>query len=239
MSFLKSVSNQIGRDLGKAISNSFTSDNSSFRQNSKNYNPTQTDFQKAITFPLSTGFTSLLNKLTNAYSVMKKEINKFISDGYLDNFESNKLFNMLVEFNTKCDDISELLSLDENNNTIHINRLITLQSALKLDFINVLKISIKGCERNIYYLENSKVNIWKYIGYHIIFMGKYVKGNSKNITKTILSNFLSLLIFPIAQIFMAFKGVITFKKYIKNIDTKITFENNRILIFTELILSNS
>ena len=239
MSFLQSASNQMGRDLGRAISKSVNKSSQPSKQLTKSYKPVQTDFGKSINFALSTEPVSLLNKLTNAYIVMKKEMSIFLLDGYLDNLERDKLFTMLLQFNTKCEDIDDLLSLDEEKNKVSIDRLLKIQSALKLDFLNLLEKSIKGCEKQGVYLEGSKVSFWKYVGFHIILMSKYINGASKDLTETILGNLLSLLVFPFVQIFMGFKGVFTFKRYIKKIDSKINSENTSISIYTKLITSNS
>ena len=90
MSFLKSAINQVGRDVGKVVSNSLFKDShaASYRRvinirntvnnslNSKN------EFEKAINFQTGHRPSTLVAKISGVYTIIKNEINQFLSDGY-------------------------------------------------------------------------------------------------------------------------------------------------------------
>ncbi|WP_299121997.1 hypothetical protein [uncultured Tenacibaculum sp.] len=237
MSFLKSAVNQVGRDLGKVVSNQLFNDNHStpYRRaiNNKSVRtPYKTDFDKAINFQTGHKPNTLIIKLSGLYTTIKNEANGFISDGYLDTSESNKLFNMITQFNNKVDDVCDILEIDEQSNKKEINQLTTLVNKVNNLFNETLKISANGClHRQNEHKEaaNSVENISfsKYLGLNLIWLGGYSRGGKKSITNAIIANLadLTTLTFPLTRTYLFIKGIFTYSK-----------ENNRRIKVKEALL---
>lgn len=238
MSFLKSTVNQVGRDLGKVISNQIFKDNHStpyrkvvndYGYNRKSLSSYKSDFEKVISFQMVHRPSTLIAKVSGVYTVIKNEANIFISDGYLDVSESNELFYMMNQFNNKVDDICDILEIDEEANKKEINQLLVLINKANNLFSNVLKVSADGCvqrqkDHEIEASNIEEVTFLKYLALNIIWMGGYARGGEKSIFNMVLANIIDLITmtFPLTRTYLFFKGLFTFssekrrRKMLKN-----------------------
>ena len=91
MSFLKSAINQVGRDMGKVVSNQVFKDSHStpYRrvgQNSTRLTRTprntnlKSDFDKAMDFQTGHRPSTLIAKISGVYTVIKNEANGYVSE---------------------------------------------------------------------------------------------------------------------------------------------------------------
>lgn len=240
MSFLKSAINQVGRDMGKVVSNQVFKDSHStpYRRvsqkssnNQRSYsssriNKTKTEFEKAIDF--QTGFrpNTLITKISGAYTVIKNEAKEYISDGYLDTTEASNLFEMMNRFNDKVEDICDILEIDEKTNEKEINQLSKIVEKTNELFRNTLEVSANGCkERQSEHRKEAenieKPNFLKYVGLHLVWLGKYARGSEKSILNMVIANIADLITFtfPITRTFLLLKGIFTFPNESKRIKT--------------------
>ena len=237
MSFLKSAINQVGRDMGKVVSNQVFKDSHStpYRstgQNNTRLNTTRrnsnlkSDFDKAMDFQTGHRPSTLIAKISGVYTVIKNEANGYISDGYLDTTESSNLFEMMNRFNMKIDDVCDVLEIDEQANEKEINQLSTIVEKTNSLFKNTLEISAKGCKERQSEHEYEAKNIEKpsflnYVGLHLIWMGNYARGAEKSIWKTVIANIADLVTFtfPFTRTYLLLKGLFTFPNESKRLKT--------------------
>lgn len=227
MSFLKSAVNQVGRDLGKVVSNQLFKDNHSApyrrvinKQPTKTqYTPNKTSFDKAIDFQTGYRPSTLIIKLSGVYTVIKNETTNFISVGYLDTSESNELFYMMSQFNNKVDDVCDILEIDEETNKKEINQLTALVNKANNLFDDTLKISAKGClHRQKEHVDKTgeikEISFIDYLSLNLIWMGDYARGGKKSITNAVLANIADLitLTFPFTRSYLFLKGIFTYSK---------------------------
>ena len=247
MSFLKSAINQVGRDMGKVVSNQVFKDSHSTpyrrvsqnnsRSNSKPRTSTRnvkSEFDKAIEF--QTGFkpNTLITKISGAYTVIKNEAKEYISDGYLDTTEASSLFEMMNRFNDKVEDVCDILEIDEEGNEKEINQLSKIVEKTNELFKNTLELSAKGCkerqsEHRIEAENIEKPSFLNYVGLHLVWLGKYARGGEKSILNMVVANIADLVTFtfPITRTYLLLKGIFTFPnenkrvKTLKNAHTKL------------------
>ncbi len=235
MSFLKSAVNQVGRDMGKVISNQiFNSSHSTPYRNVLSHNTYRkprttsslTDFDKAVNFQTGHRPSTLISKISGVYIVIKNEANKFVSDGYLDTSESNELFNMMNQFNNKVDDICDILEIDEISYKKEINQLTALINKANDLFYETLKVSANGCIEREKEHENEAeevkdITFYEYLWLNIIWMGNYARGGKKSTTNAVLANIADLVTvtFPFTRTYLLFKGVFTYSKENKRRNT--------------------
>lgn len=242
MSFLKSAINQVGRDMGKVVSNQVFKDNHStpyrrVSQNSSNsqrsnsspntrISNTKTEFEKAINF--QTGFkpNTLITKISGAYTVIKNESKEYISDGYLDTTEASNLFEMMNRFNDKVEDVCDILEIDEEGNEKEINQLSKIVEKTNELFKNTLEISANGCkerqsEHKIEAENVEKPSFWNYVGLHLVWLGKYARGGEKSILNMVVANIADLITFtfPVTRTYLLLKGIFTFPNESKRLKT--------------------
>lgn len=238
MSFLKSAINQVGRDMGKVISNQVFKDSHStpYRRVGQSSNTRLTttprntniksDFDRAMDFQTGHRPSTLIAKISGVYTVIKNEANEYISDGYLDTSESSNLFEMMNRFNMKIDDVCDVLEIDEQANENEIKQLSAIVEKTNTLFRETLEISAKGCKKRQSEHEQKSKNIEKpnflnYVGLHLIWMGKYARGAEKSIWKTVLANIVDLVTFtfPFTRIWLLLKGIFTFPGESKRLKT--------------------
>ncbi|MBQ0736481.1 hypothetical protein [Aquimarina celericrescens] len=227
MSFLKSAVNQVGRDLGKVVSNSIFKDNhaspyrkvSGKRSKVRSFQYNKTEFEKAIDFQTGHRPSTLIVKISGVYTVIKNEANDFLADGYLDTSESDSLFEMMQKFNSKVDDICDILEIDEKYNDKEINQLTKIVEKTNILFKEVLQLSAKGCQfRKIEHLEEANkielISFIKYVGLCLIWMGKYARGKQRSIVKTTIANILDIITFtwPFTRSYLLLESIFTFPK---------------------------
>ncbi|GGE37470.1 hypothetical protein [Psychroflexus planctonicus] len=223
MAFAKAIIRQVGRDLGKVISNQLFRDSHSTpyrrvgRRNRVSIQqtsqiptqPTQTQtqteeltsaaFDKAIGFATTFTAPTMVRKLMGVYEVINNEIFKAKKDGFIDSEEAKLIFTMEQEFHHKAEIIADLLELDEAENEKHLEKLekvVRLTSGL---FHETLNLAIKGAEiEKQHYLEQQRkiqpIEFGNYIGLHFILMGTYAKTGKKQLWKTILGNLVSVFL---------------------------------------------
>lgn len=171
MGFLQSAINQVGRDMGKVVSNAIFQDahaipirstgGGSTRSSSKvKYIVRDKDerefgllamkakFDKSIDFATSFRPQTLVNKLSGAYSELKSLINHASSDDHIDREEGQTILNMVIDFNDKLASVVEILELDEEGNSKQLEIAKTLYSRVMELFYNGLLLGIKSCQRN-------------------------------------------------------------------------------------------
>lgn len=186
MSFTKSVVRQVGRDLGKVVSNKVFGDrhstpyrrvgnNSTSRRRQQRSQPAQqqqpqvsqsaqeqqitsTDFDRAIGFATTFTAPTMVRKLAGVYEVMKTEIYKAKQDGYLDNDESTMVFKMESEFMHKAEIITDLLELEEESNQSHLEKLQKIVELTQRLIKETIELSLKGANIQKQYYENQKEN---------------------------------------------------------------------------------
>ncbi len=221
MSFANAVIRQVGRDLGKVISNQLFKDSHSTpyrrvgnRRRTQNQQTTQVAtqpkqtqteeltsaaFDKAIGFATTYTAPTMVRKLMGVYEVINNEIFKAKRDGFIDSEEAKLIFTMEQEFHHKAEIIADLLELDEAENEKHLEKLekvVRLTSGL---FHETLNLAIKGAEieKQHYQKKQNKIQpiqFGNYIGLHFILMGTYAKTGKKQLWKTIVGNIVSLII---------------------------------------------
>jgi len=239
MSFLKSAINQVGRDMGKVVSNQVFKDSHSTpyrrvsqnnsRSNSKpraSIRNVKSEFDKAIEF--QTGFkpNTLITKISGAYTVIKNEAKEYISDGYLDTTEASSLFEMMNRFNDKVEDVCDILEMDEEGNEKEINQLSKIVEKTNELFKNTLELSAKGCkerqsEHRIEAENIEKPSLLNYVGLHLVWLGKYARGGEKSILNMVVANIADLVTFtfPITRTYLLLKGIFTFPNENKRVKT--------------------
>jgi len=228
MSFLKSAVNQVGRDMGKVVSNQIFKDSHStpYRKvgvskvhlsNSRSSNSNVIafdDFDKAMNFPTSHRPDTLISKTAGVYTVIKNLSNSYISDGYLDVDESDSLFNMMSRFNNKIADVCDVLELDEEKNEKQLDQLEKIVKKTQELFNEVLEVSAEGCElaakNNLSNIsEGVEMTKTNYILLHVMWCGKYARGERNlSIFLAVLANLLDLIFFTffITRPYLLFKG---------------------------------
>ncbi len=185
MSFTKAVVRQVGRDLGKVVSNQVFGDrhstpyrrvgnNSTSRRKQKRSQQvaqqqqviqpvqeqqiTSTDFDRAVGFATTFTAPTMVRKLAGVYEVMKTEIYKAKQDGYLDTDESNMVFKMESEFMHKAEIITDLLELEEEKNKVHLEKLQKIVELTQRLIKETIELSLKGAKIQKQYYENLKRN---------------------------------------------------------------------------------
>jgi hypothetical protein len=253
MTFLKSIINQVGRDTGKVISNQIfkNSHSTPIRMVSGSYSNDYKKVEKeynSVKIDLSQRPPTIIRKL-NSKHIYINTLTEFVSDGYLDLGEADLLFKLMGDYYSLCDDILEVLSIDEEKNKKEIEQLSLLSKKTTNIFAETLESSIKGCQTNIDYsnsvLKNPEsINSIKFMLKHIFYMGKYANGEAElNIFKVIIANVLAIiLIFPIGYVFTTiygFKDLLEKKKSIKNNTKKhkdiVSMETKRIQEYKKTI----
>ncbi len=203
MSFLKSAINQVGRDMGKAVSNQVFGDAHStpYRRTGGNVSEkrltAKSEFDKAISFQTGYKPSTLINKISGVYTVLKNEANYYISDGYLDANEANSLFSMMGDFNQKAEDICEVLEIDEDANEKEIAQLAKIAEKSNELFKQTLAVAAEGCENRKIEMRNEAEQIrilsfWKFVGLTTIWLHKYAKTGKHNWGITIIGNLFSI-----------------------------------------------
>lgn len=124
MSFSSSLINQLGRDSGKVITNMVFKDlhatpirvsggNKSGESSIAKKRTTikKSEFEKLLHFNMSFTGNTLVRKTVALFSAMENELNKMLSDDYLDIDELKKISEMHIEFLRKCEEVVQALSL--------------------------------------------------------------------------------------------------------------------------------
>lgn len=238
MSLLKSAVNQVGRDLGKVASNKiFKNSHSTPYRRTSAYSGgsriNKSTFEKSLDFQNGMMPKTLINKTMGAFTELKNEIDPFLSDGYLDVDECDKMFEIIGLFNNKLSNIIDVLDIDEEGNSEEIKKLNKIIELFKGYFNEVLAKSAQGCqnEAEIFKAKANKISYvskGKFIGHHIIWMGKYIRGAKKNMVKTVLANIFDVvtLLFLWTRPFLFLKGLITYSGYkTKKTEEKKSLEN--------------
>lgn len=162
MSLLKSAVNQVGRDLGKVISNQIFKDAHSTpirmtnQSGGKSNRKVKSEFEKSINIALTLKPNTIVNKMAAAYIELKNEVEEFLSDGYLEMDELKQLVNLFNTYNKKASDITELLEMDEDKNKEEIEKLTELVQKNKELLIRTIEVGIKAAENSLERIESYK-----------------------------------------------------------------------------------
>ncbi|MFO7745322.1 MAG: hypothetical protein R6V36_08065 [Psychroflexus sp.] len=252
MGFFQSAINQVGRDLGRVASNAIFKNKHSIpirhvKNNTSNRTSPSTtrkiqhqgkltdvksEFEKSLNFTLGYRPPTLISKIAGAYAILKNEALAFVEDGYLDEEESELLFNMLRQFNAKIADIDDVLGFTVDEDDKVFDQLKKIVEAMQSTFVDVLKISEKACvQRAKIYKEKAQevepLTFGRYFGLHLIWMGKYARGGEKNTGQAVLANILDIITctFLITRFVLAVKALVSFKDDAKKReDLKIAYE---------------
>jgi 23S rRNA pseudoU1915 N3-methylase RlmH len=213
MSFLKSTINQVGRDLGKVVSNEVFKDAHStphriVKNNQKNNSSRQVFAQKKkekldncdklISFNIAYKADTLITKLSGVYVEMKNLSSEFVEDGYLDSKETTDLFTTIEKFNGKTSDIYDVLTINEQKNEKYIEQVSSLVDKTKEHFKKILTVAIEGCEKKSKHYKNRSesvvgISLKKYTFLHFFWMSKYARGGEKNLRKAIFANLIDII----------------------------------------------
>lgn len=255
MGFLQSAINQVGRDLGRVVSNTVFRDRHAIpirrapslrqqEQQQQNVQPAQPkarpiqevkdEFDRAIDFKTSYKPNTLIAKLINAFIVIKNEARAFIDDGYLDINESQELFDMLKRFNHKVSDVDDVMSFTEAEDSKYYDQLNSIVLKTKAVFAETLQVSVKACkERATTYEElatdDDPIGFWRYVGLHLIWMPKYANGGEKNTTRAVIANILDLVTctFLLTRLVLLILGLTEHGSYKRKIQTRIEMYQRR------------
>lgn len=154
---LKGALNQIGRDIGKAVTNKVLGDlhstpvrvtNSNSGKSTRRRNA-KSEFAKAIDFQMSHRPSTLLNKITGAYFVLKNKREEFFEDNYLSPNEHLEYFSLLQRFGKKALEVSKVLELNEEKNSKEIDAFNSLLHKLNKMHNSSLKIAAQGCKDSV------------------------------------------------------------------------------------------
>lgn len=165
MRLINSAISQVGRDLGKVVSNQVFKDAHSTPIRMSSQSPTQkqvvernqkikSNFDKELNFSISGRPSTLITKIASLFIAMRGCVNDFKSDGYLDTAEFKESVRMIQEFVLKLSDVGEILNLDplKNENEIIIaSSYIEKTNSLIQD---VCEFGIQGCNTKIQYIES-------------------------------------------------------------------------------------
>ena len=198
---LKSAVNQVGRDFGKVVSNQIFQDShstpyrrtgtSSITKTSRRIK--KTEFEKAMNFQLGHRPSTLINRLSGVYTVLKNEIDDAMSDNYLTSREFQTILNQLVAYNRKMEDVADILELNVEKNSEQIKQVNLLNKNIQTRFIDALKVGKSSSEQlsEEYYAESQSIekpNLLKHLALSTIWMGKYSKTGKLRLVSTLIMN---------------------------------------------------
>ena len=222
MGFLQSAINQVGRDMGRVVSNTIFKDRHAIpirraRSYDNRQQPTQQQpqqkrpkvhhlkeveesFESALNFKTGYKPTTLISKLGGAFIVIKNEARDFVDDGYLDNQESQQLFKMMKAFNRKCCDVEDVIGFTEEPDSKAYKQLANIHESAKAIFVEVLEVSAKACrERAIAYEEAAQeiepLKFGRYVSLHLLWYPRYANGGEKKTTRAVIANILDIITF--------------------------------------------
>ncbi|MBZ9650711.1 hypothetical protein [Psychroflexus montanilacus] len=252
MGFLQSAINQVGRDMGRVVSNTVFKDRHSIpirrarsksaphssqgfvHQKAQPIQEVKDEFEKAISFKTGYRPTTLISKLGGAYVVIKNEAQAFVEDGYLDVNESQQLFEMMKQFVDKCGDVEDVIGFTEEEDAKVYKQLENITISTKEVFVDVLNTSAKACrERSIEFENQAKAlnpeGFGRFVGLHLIWMPRYAKGGEKKVNRAIIANILDVvtLTFPITRSILLLVGIVSYPGELSA--TKQAKENYRLL----------
>ena len=250
MGFLQSAINQVGRDMGRVVSNTVFKDRHAIpirraasRKNSlANRKPTQPkahpidevkeEFEKSISFKTGYRPTTLISKLGGAFVVIKNESKAFVEDGYLDVEESQQLFSMMKQFADKLSDVEDVVSFTEDEDSQVYRQLEKIHESTKRIFVEVLEVSVDACKVRAQEHEQAAkafrpIEFWRYVGLHLIWMPNYAKGGEKKETRAVIANILDVvtLTFPITRSILLLLALVTYNS--ENKEQKATAKAHR------------
>ncbi|MBY5957689.1 hypothetical protein KUV50_06085 [Membranicola marinus] len=163
MSLIRSAINQVGRDMGRVVSNQIFKDAHSIPIRNSSASPStrssprqkrvkKSEFDKAVSFQTSFRPPTLVNKLVGAYTALKNEAKEFIQDDYLDNSETEILLNSMMKFKHKVEDVVDVLELDEDKNKNELDKVEKIIVNVNTLFREVMTTAIEGAEEmSVYY----------------------------------------------------------------------------------------
>jgi hypothetical protein len=237
MGFLQSAINQVGRDMGRVVSNTVFKDrhsipirrartyqnehsNGSYRPSTSKSLPikqAQNEFDKAISFKTGYKPETLISKLGGAFVVIKNEARAFIKDGYLDINESQQLISMIQQFNNKCSDIEDVIGFTEDKDSKVYKQLENIHKTTISIYKEVLTISAEACLKRADHYERTSKTITampfgRFVGLHLVWMPRYAKGGDKSVTKAVFANILDIitLTFPVTRFILLIAGVASY-----------------------------
>lgn len=258
MSFIDSAINQIGRDLGRVVSNKIFKDahatphrivgTHSRRVSRSTPKETKSEFESAINFQTSYKGDALIRKLVGAYSIIKNETNNFLADGYLDENESRELFSMMKLFSDKTEDINEILNLDQEANAKQIEQLHEIFYKLSDLFRESLEIASIGCVESkgrweIIAEGVEKITFTKFVALNGIFMRNYALTGERKTGAIICANIASMFMLFIPNLLMLVYGALSFNQYKNEAEESISYfytlakgEDERAVLYRKLAL---
>lgn len=221
--FVSSAIRQVGRDLGKVVSNQAFGDAHStpirhvnrFSGSATTGTKTddrrrKTDFEKALNFKLSYTPKTLVGKLLGALIEFKKETDLLLSDDHLSTDETRYFLSMLNEFSTKAADVAEVMEVHPKSSSEDEELMYRITNDLK---VHVHRIARAGYEEAIEDVERlgrkiDEIDMVKAANINLIWAGLTV-------ASLIAGYFIwkSWMLFPVAVAMIGFRS--THKKLTK------------------------
>lgn len=162
--FLSSAIRQVGRDLGKVVSNQVFGDMHStpIRHVNKFVSRPQTvvgtkttdqrrktDFEKSLNFRMSYTPKTLVNKLMAAFVEFKNEGDVLMSDGYLSANEAGYFFGLLQNFSEKAANVAEALEINPKTSDSEMEYISKISEILKIHVREIAAAGFHGSEDEI------------------------------------------------------------------------------------------
>ena len=118
--FINSMIRQVGRDMGKVVSNKVFKDSHSspYRRVGNNtstntFKKNKDDFYSFIQFPITNSPPTLLQKIIASYVLLKKEFQLILEDDFLEWDEIQDMMNILNLFILKFTEIHDIVTLNQ------------------------------------------------------------------------------------------------------------------------------
>ncbi len=189
--FISSAVRQVGRDLGKVVSNQVFKDAHSTpirHVNRLSSAPMpvvgtktsdlrrKTDFEKSMNFKLTFTPPTLINKLVGAFMEFKKESDTLLDDEYLSFSEASYFISMLNDFSNKTAEVAEVVEMHPKTKDEDLAYLNRIANDLKRHIIKVAEMAIEGSMTESNRLEHrlSKIDIQKTASRNLIWAGLFV-----------------------------------------------------------------
>ena len=187
--FVNSMVRQVGRDLGKVVSNQVfgNAHATPIRHVNRiaNVPATQTygsktgdrrrksDFEKSLNFKMSYTPPTLVNKLAGALIEFKNEAGSLIWDNYLSSGETQYFLSMLQDFNHKVLDVSTALELSPKTKPEDQDYLLRIIEDMKALVRKVVKSGYDGCTEEISEIDRklSETNVNRLANTNLLWAG--------------------------------------------------------------------
>lgn len=190
--FVNSMVRQVGRDLGKVVSNQVfgNAHSTPIRHVNRIANTSsypshgtksadrrrKTDFEKSLNFKMTYTPPTLLNKLAGALIELKNEARTLIEDGYLSSGETQYFLSLLKDFNDKIADVITALNLHNKTKPEDEERLLKIINESNDLVKDIASSGYDGCLDEINTINNriSRINTDELANQNLLWAGAFV-----------------------------------------------------------------